>query len=479
VLYNREGIASKRKHKQTAVGSISALNLVDLSDDPEWDSSTIYISAADAGTDFSLDVAVSPNGVLACLSYSQHIAVQSLPRRNSSQDVSNALSLPLAVAIKSKKPINDISHVLCHLSTSRSDTASLLCKTLGILVAGSQRGVTEAEAMGLIQVSVELYGMQLEFCTNHREKELLTRLRQVMVELCSMAAVRSSFEGCQDDGSYDLEAVWQLTNLSSWVVEFLENLMKECLLVVQAVELNKPEDSMVKKESADHSSISEAASEKLTKISHLLNEPIWLHLIHPLTLSNMCATLAHVIGFYNHVVNLTAKAEDAQIARDVLVDAVQCSGIDLKLLHFLFSECLTEINTQPAGEGTQMLAEGHTLPKLHDQLYQMIQKLASSSVADKSRLFIKPSDLVDGLTQLSLTKAPVRERDIVTNSVLITDEPAMTCVRCGGRSLANGNGIMGSHRSLRWGSWEKKWQTRCICGGEWSLDAISKAVHKQ
>lgn len=48
--------------------------------------------------------------------------------------------------------------------------------------------------------------------------------------------------------------------------------------------------------------------------------------------------MGYIKRFRDHVASLTAKGENAQIARDVLLDVVDCSGIDLEQLGTVFGE---------------------------------------------------------------------------------------------------------------------------------------------
>ena len=67
-------------------------------------------------------------------------------------------------------------------------------------------------------------------------------------DICSIEALNTAFEDCRDGEAYDLgmqllkafsmqwlylkvplEAIWQLVDLSTWFIDFLERLMKECI----------------------------------------------------------------------------------------------------------------------------------------------------------------------------------------------------------------------------------------------------------
>lgn len=105
-------------------------------------------------------------------------------------------------------------------------------------------------------------------------------------------------------------------------------------------------------------------------------------------------------------------------------------------------------------------------------LRKVISKIAGAQVIDKPRLFIKSSDLVDGVLGLSITDSSATkstERDVVTKGILPKQKPPIVCLRCSGKSelgisISPANG----HGSIRWAAWEKTWIGRCICGGLWS-----------
>jgi hypothetical protein len=60
-----------------------------------------------------------------------------------------------------------------------------------------------------------------------------------------------------------------------------------------------------------------------------INSPILLHLAHPFTLQNIITALKHVKAFRAFLGPLPAGGENSQIAKEVLVDLVDCSGVDL------------------------------------------------------------------------------------------------------------------------------------------------------
>lgn len=59
---------------------------------------------------------------------------------------------------------------------------------------------------------------------------------------------------------------------------------------------------------------------------------ILLHLLHPYALQNLRDAIAHVRRFRDELDPLPPKGESAQIAKDILMDAADSSGVDLQKL---------------------------------------------------------------------------------------------------------------------------------------------------
>lgn len=74
-----------------------------------------------------------------------------------------------------------------------------------------------------------------------------------------------------------------------------------------------------------------------------LNSPILLHLAHPFTLQNFISALKHVKEFRAFLGSLPAGGENSQIAKEVLVDLVDCSGVDLTGLISALEEVLERV----------------------------------------------------------------------------------------------------------------------------------------
>lgn len=115
------------------------------------------------------------------------------------------------------------------------------------------------------------------------------------------------------------------------------------------------------------------------------------------------------------------------------------------------------------------LAACQPTQSLQPQLSAIVKKITETpKVLNKTTLFIKPEDLVDGVVNLSIgTRKRHRDEDTVTKGAVMTQNPHLTCTRCGGPS----NVIPGSQpsevASHLWKIWEKMWTLRCVCGGSW------------
>jgi len=111
---------------------------------------------------------------------------------------------------------------------------------------------------------------------------------------------------------------------------------------------------------------------------------------------------------------------------------------------------------------------------MRDRLISFSRRLEAAGVIDKPRLFIKASDLVDGISKVSLGPALTvpsavagKDRDVVTRSALIPGKDLRICFRCEGRSIRGTHPPVAGQLSLRWIAWQKLWYARCICGGTW------------
>jgi len=214
---------------------------------------------------------------------------------------------------------------------------------------------------------------------------------------------------------------------------------------------------------------SPSSSESKTRA---LDSPTLLHLIQPFALTNLHGALGHVKRLRKQLGALSAKGETAQIAKDILIDLVDCSGIDLNALESIFVESMPEAKALGTDEARRSLALCHPTTAMDALLRKVISKLTTSNVLDKPRLFLKASDLADETSGLSVNEHPDKgnDKDVISKGVLINRGPSFVCLGCGDRSEVGG--ITAGYISLGWRAWEKMWTSRCICGGSWASGTI-------
>jgi hypothetical protein len=71
--------------------------------------------------------------------------------------------------------------------------------------------------------------------------------------------------------------------------------------------------------------------------------PQLLHILHPYALDNLIGALSHLNTFRAYLDTLQASAVKAGIAKDVIVDVIDCSGIDFKELELGLKKVKTEL----------------------------------------------------------------------------------------------------------------------------------------
>ena len=217
-----------------------------------------------------------------------------------------------------------------------------------------------------------------------------------------------------------------------------------------------------------------------------LNSPILLHLAHPFTLENFITALKHVKEFRTFLGSLPAGGENSQIAKEVLVDLVDCSGVDLTGLILALEEVLERVQNLDrellifgaflpvcckvslAEQCRKALAACQPTAAMQHDLIQSIQTITQSpTILNKATLFIKPFELVDGVSRLCIgSQKKETESDVVNKGVLSSRGSTDICLRCGGVTEIVKDATSIKLPSL-WRTWEKRWMLRCICGGSW------------
>jgi hypothetical protein len=125
-----------------------------------------------------------------------------------------------------------------------------------------------------------------------------------------------------------------------------------------------------------------------------------------------------------------------------------------------------------AGDCRTALASCQPTHALRSHLSTIVKKITDTPNAlNKATLFIKPEDLVDAVVNLNIgTQKKHRGEDTITKGVVMTQDPHLTCSRCGGSSNVAFDLQSPEFVSDRWKIWERMWTLRCICGGLWTSD---------
>ncbi|KAF9013889.1 hypothetical protein BDQ17DRAFT_1230808 [Cyathus striatus] len=445
----------KTKLKEVSIGTVKVLNVPTLSDDENWEYSAIKSSVETAGEELPIRAVLSPNSILlATLSSSLwpvQTAVQMLPKPHTAgfTVVTPPLSFAIAKAILNRRTPADIIHLLALPGVADKEVADVLYHAL-LLLDQENNGLPYYFTSDVLGIAVEIYKSKANRTTDDTEKELMTARWETAFDVCSMIACGMVLGACNEGDRYDLDAVWQLIGICSWATGFLERLMKECVLYRDMTELEDVKDAGKK-----------------------LDSPILLHLVHPFALQNLFIVVRHVKQFRAFVGSLPAGGESARIARDILVDFVDQSGINFISLDACLEEMFKKAVDIDPNECRKALVACQPVPAMYTSLGFAVQKLSEGTILNKAVLFLKPEDFVDGLGRLSLDEPKnEKDHDVITKGTRVKRVTERICLRCGGKSNVNTDIKPTTPGSTRWRTWEKVWNSRCICGGLWSSATV-------
>ncbi|KAF7778667.1 hypothetical protein Agabi119p4_3012 [Agaricus bisporus var. burnettii] len=443
-----------KKPQEVAAGKVHMLTLPGLENKSDWEPSVIYTPVDSAGTNLPLQAISSPNGVLICttsLSSPQPLTgIHLLPLRRSSENP--PLLNPLAIAILNRKTPTDICHCLSLSAVPLEEVVSTLKGTMTLL-DNHNNGLKYGFTWDLLGVAVEIYRKRASFAKDDETKECLTAKWHTGQDMCSVAASNVVFGNCANGSAYDLEAAWQLIGLSKWIITLLEKIMKECILFCDV-----PETPRMK-----------ATQDTASDTWYI--SPTLLHLIHPFALQNLITALRHVKKYYQFLKSLSARVETSQIAKDVLTDMIDYSGLNLEGLEGILESSLRNVESLRPEDYRTALAACQPTQALWPHLSMIVKKITETpNMINKMTLFIKPGDLVDDVINLNIgtgTASKQQNEDIVTKGVMPTQSPHLTCLRCGGSSVAVSTSSLAESTSDQWKVWEKMWALKCVCGGSW------------
>lgn len=442
VVRTSGSIPKKGRARKVEIGYIKVLRLPDLSDDDSWQPSTIWSTTDRLGQELPLTIAVSQNGVLVntVSAWLPHASVHSLPKRKSSKSDTSIPhhSLALTSAILLGKCTSDISHILSLPTVSMNDIVNILHRAVQLLER-HDNGVPHRYTPNFMGFIIEVCRTRMQLHSLEDEKENLEQYSRTLFDVLSLKAFNEAFEECRDDdGNPDFESIWYLIGLSEFIVHFVENLVKECILWCNPGNRDA------------HSS---------------LNAPSLLPLAHPYALENVCKAVNHVAKLRAYIGTLPAGGEKEGTAKSVLLDLVDCSGIDFAALDALLADYYNELAVVNADDCRLSLASCRPVTSMYPLLSKILRRIDGLKGLNKPMLFIKPMDLVDGVQQLSLAfEKKEIEMDAILKKPLAKQTPESVCVRCGGTSLL-GVDLSDSKISIKWRMWEKTQMPRCVCYG--------------
>jgi len=361
----------------------------------------------------------------------------------------------LLSAIRSKRMVSDVVHQLSLSSVSVQEVESVLYEVLEALEYDyGLRDVWFHEFLGIL---LEVYRLKGERMLKKIDKEDFTTRWKTVQGLCSVIACHNAFEDCTDGDSVGLEYSWPLIVLSTWFVDFLEELMRECVLLGDSRE-----------------GVGGDVTEKQTVP---LTHPILLNLLYPDALAKLRVTVGNVRQLYEQLKTIDTNGENGATAKNALLDAVDSSGINLEALESLLTQISEKNDGTNAADVRRSLAACNPVPKVFPLLWGIAQTVSKSDAVQKSRLFVKPEELLSEIGRSRKSSEYVGEgQDVVSKGVLLRHRPTRMCVRCGGKSqhdemsLREDGTVPGSFLS-QWHVCRRRWLTRCICGGRWvSID---------
>ncbi|KAF9265473.1 hypothetical protein L218DRAFT_957050 [Marasmius fiardii PR-910] len=426
------------KAKDTTVGSVLTLKVPELADDPDWEAFPIFKPNDRAGLDVAVSAVVSPNQSMLCTMSASLWATQtSLQRAPTIKTQIMPLSLRLVVAILSERATSDVTHQLSHHTISSNIIVNTLCHSFTILDV--HQGKTTRSWLLQLGVALEVYRMRASRTHDEQEREEATARWKAAQDICSLTSCNVIFNECRDGEEYSLDAVWQLVGLCTWIMDCLEKIMKECILFLELCSSRKTGGPVV--------------------------SPTLLSLIHPRALQTLLEAITNVKQVRERLGSLTPKSENSQIARDALVDQVDSSGINLTSLLPILNDVLETVKPTSDDEIRRSLALCQPTESMKNQACTHLIKVLDPKVLDRSRLFMKLHDFVDGMSRLTIEPQKQKSRDIVTKSLLLVRPSAFLCLRCGGQSSELGKSDPSTPKLV--GLIERYWMRRCVCGGPW------------
>lgn len=450
------------RRNEVAVGLTRVINAGDLSDNYEWESTPLWSSSQrTGGIGVPISAAMSPNGrqVLTASSalWHSHSTLNALPRRHRKDGDTSPEGIAIALASLTRKSTADILHSLPQSTASQDTVVDILTAALKTLQK-CQRLPAFTAVRHLTGVALEIYRALARNCKDEDERQRYTNRWQAAHDLMSIVGCLTAFRGVNEK-----EALWQLTKIATWLVEFLKRLLKACVTATN-VSSDKPQDD------ADDLFGSTPSS----PVSKEHADPILINLVHPFALEALFCALESVQKFKDAVDRNTLTDEVSAIGRDVVDDLIDTCPAQIPEFLNVLSEAKEVANKLDVNILNEVVASCQPTPAVRGYLDRVIAKITQSeTLLDRARLFIEPDDLVDGVARMSLNAQPrSKEVDIVTKAVLDpTVARPLRCIRCGGhhQALWRVQNSASNSVSIIWRIWERSWSSHCICDGYWEV----------
>lgn len=143
-----------------------------------------------------------------------------------------------------------------------------------------------------------------------------------------------------------------MIDLSSWILGLVETIVKECILssdFADSIEstgsagddlFGSGVSNLSYKFSRDIHCVAITMLDSPIKDTNLrsLDYPVFMHLVHIQALRNLRIALGHVNRFCKYLTGLTPRTENSHLSKEVLLDLVDYSGIDIPGLDKIFQE---------------------------------------------------------------------------------------------------------------------------------------------
>ncbi|KAH6918502.1 hypothetical protein BKA70DRAFT_1247385 [Coprinopsis sp. MPI-PUGE-AT-0042] len=448
--------AQTRKN-ETSVGNIRVLNIPSLTENSRWEPTPIWSSAVAHGLPHA--GSISPNHKFIwepsfSIWYLQ-TSIETLPQRLRGESKYSPNAISLALAIQSRKAVSDIIQVIARPTVPIQEAVVCVQQALNLLRAVPM-GAQFPVICELVGISLELYKTRGALSKNESEKADMEARWKVAQDMASLAVARVAFEDCSIEGyGYEESAIWSLNKLTQSILEFVKELMKACVLAATLAGPPSPTDD----------------DDDLFGGGEASESPSWnppsalLHFCYPFALENFTVLVMHIKRFRNYMASLQPPQDE--VARHVLNDMIDYCPVDMAELETFLkatAEGLRKLDVESLDEG---FAACKPTASLTPYLRSICEKIIEHpTLLDKARLFVEPYDLLDGVARMSEGhKLKGKDIDIVTKQSL-HNKTQWLCIRCEGRRRSAFQSPAGP--SPKWKAWEKKFRTRCICGGAWS-----------